>query len=200
MMREAGTLARVSDLYVTRIVDGLLDELLVSFPAISLVGPRAAGKTTTAVRRGDTVLRLDRPEVRQSVAASPDAMLAGLRPPVILDEWQEVPELLGAVKRSVDADPAPGRYILTGPGVWNLDFSAIKNFPIRERQSLQLRIETFNILNHAAWASPNMNWGGNSATPAPSFGQIRDIVTAAGFVRGTAYDMRQLQFALKYIF
>ena len=41
-------------------------------------------------------------------------MLAGLHPPVILDEWQEVPELLGAVKRSVDSDPAPGRYILTG--------------------------------------------------------------------------------------
>src|SRR5438034_6961516 len=85
-VRETGTLERVSDLYVPRIVDGLLDELLLSFPAISLVGPRAAGKTTTAVRRGGTVLRMDRPEVRQSVAASPDAMLAGLRPPVILDE------------------------------------------------------------------------------------------------------------------
>jgi hypothetical protein len=93
-----------------------------------------------------------------------------------------------------------GRYSLTGPGVWNLDFSAIKNFPIKERQSLQLRFETFNILNHPALAGPNMNWGGSSPTPAPSFGQIRDIVTAAGFVRGTAYDMRQLQFALKYIF
>lgn len=113
-MRETGTLGLVSDLYVPRIVDGLLDELLTSFPAISLVGPRAAGKTTTAVRRGGSVLRLDRPEVRQSVAAAPDAMLADLRPPVILDEWQEVPELLGAVKRSVDDDPAPGRYILTG--------------------------------------------------------------------------------------
>jgi uncharacterized protein len=113
-MRETGMLDHVSDLYVPRIVDGLLDELLVSFPAVSLVGPRAAGKTTTAVRRAGTVLRLDRPEVRQSVAASPDVMLAGLRPPVVLDEWQEVPELLGAVKRSVDEDPTPGRYILTG--------------------------------------------------------------------------------------
>src|SRR6202046_3600329 len=46
--------------------------------------------------------------------ASPDVMLEGLRPPVVLDEWQEVPELLGAVKRSVDSDPTPGRYILTG--------------------------------------------------------------------------------------
>jgi predicted AAA+ superfamily ATPase len=104
----------MADLYVPRIVDGLLDDLLVSFPAISLVGPRAAGKTTTAVRRAGTVLRLDRPEVRQSVAASPDAMLAGLRSPVVLDEWQEVPDLLGAVKRTVDEDPTPGRFILTG--------------------------------------------------------------------------------------
>lgn len=104
----------MNDLYVPRIVDGLLDELLVSFPAISLVGPRAAGKTTTAIRRGGTVLRLDRPEIRQSVAASPDAMLTGLIAPAILDEWQEVPELLGAVKRAVDADPTPGRFILTG--------------------------------------------------------------------------------------
>jgi predicted AAA+ superfamily ATPase len=43
-----------------RIVDGLLDKLLCSFPAISLVGPRAAGKTITAVRRGGAVLRLGR--------------------------------------------------------------------------------------------------------------------------------------------
>jgi hypothetical protein len=105
----------MADLYVPRIVDWLLDELLISFPAISLAGPRAPGKTTTAVRRGGTVLRLDRPEVRQSVAASPDAMLTGLHPPVILDEWQEVPELLGAVKRSVDA-VAPRPH---GPGVSN---------------------------------------------------------------------------------
>lgn len=59
-------------------------------------------------------MRLDRPEVRQSVATSPDVMLTGLVAPVILDEWQEVPELLGAVKRSVDEDPSPGRFILTG--------------------------------------------------------------------------------------
>jgi len=104
---------RLTDEYVLRIVNGLLDEMLASFPAVSLVGPRAAGKTTTAVRRAGTVLRLDQPEIRQSVAASPDAILAGMRRPVILDEWQEVPDVLGAVKRAVDDDPAPGRFILT---------------------------------------------------------------------------------------
>jgi predicted AAA+ superfamily ATPase len=33
---------------------------------------------------------------------------------VLLDEWQEVPEVLGAVKRAVDDDPSPGRFLLTG--------------------------------------------------------------------------------------
>jgi uncharacterized protein len=104
----------MADAYVTRIVDGMLDELLTSFPAISLVGPRAAGKTTTAIRRAAAVLRLDRPDVRSAVVTDPDAMLQGLPEPVVLDEWQEAPDVLGAVKRSVDADPSPGRYILTG--------------------------------------------------------------------------------------
>ena len=94
-----------------------------------------------------------------------------------------------------------GRNILSGPGVWTLDFSAIKNFPITERQSLQLRFETFNTLNHPALGSPVTSWGGNNSTPAPNFGQIRDTVTGGTFFTpGTAYQMRQLQFALKYIF
>lgn len=100
--------------YVRRAVDVLLDEMLAAFSAISLVGPRAAGKTTTAVRRGGTVLRLDRPNVRTAIAADPDAMLQGLPEPVVIDEWQEAPDVLGAVKRSVDDDPRPGRFILTG--------------------------------------------------------------------------------------
>ena len=94
-----------------------------------------------------------------------------------------------------------GRNILNGPGVWNLDFSAIKNFPITERQSLQFRFETFNTPNHPALGNPITSWGGNNATPAPNFGQIRDTVTGGTFFTpGTAYQMRQLQFALKYIF
>jgi predicted AAA+ superfamily ATPase len=104
----------VAEPYVTRLVDRLLDQLLASFSAVSLVGPRAAGKTTTAVRRAGTVLRLDRSNVRTAIAADPDAILQGLAEPVVIDEWQEAPDVLGAVKRSVDEDPRPGRFILTG--------------------------------------------------------------------------------------
>lgn len=48
------------------------------------------------------------------VAADPDAALIGLEEPVLIDEWQVVPEVLGAVKRAVDDDPRPGRFVLTG--------------------------------------------------------------------------------------
>jgi uncharacterized protein len=83
-------------------------------PALLLVGPRATGKTTTAIRHAVTVVRLDHPAEATAFRADPDAALRGLPEPVLLDEWQAVPEVLGAVKRAVDADPRPGRYLLTG--------------------------------------------------------------------------------------
>jgi predicted AAA+ superfamily ATPase len=59
-------------------------------------------------------VRLDQPAQAAAFRADPDAALRGLKEPVLLDEWQAVPDVLGAVKRAVDADPRPGRYLLTG--------------------------------------------------------------------------------------
>jgi uncharacterized protein len=78
------------------------------------VGPRATGKTTTAARFASTVIRLDRPLEAAAVAADPDGALVGLNPPVLLDEWQVVPSVMGAVKRSADQGVAPGTFLLTG--------------------------------------------------------------------------------------
>jgi uncharacterized protein len=100
--------------YRPRIVDAVLAELVEDFPAVSVVGPRASGKTTTAARHAHTLLRLDDPGERSVVQANPDAALRGLAEPVLIDEWQEAPAILGAVKRAVDAGPRPGRFILTG--------------------------------------------------------------------------------------
>lgn len=79
-----------------------------------VVGPRACGKTTTASRLAASLVRLDRPATAAVFAADPDAALGDRAEPVVLDEWQDVAEVLGAVKRSVDADPHPGRFVLTG--------------------------------------------------------------------------------------
>lgn len=100
--------------YLERLADPLIAELLEELPAIAVVGPRASGKTTTAARYARSVVRLDRPAEALAVAADPDAALRRLPEPILLDEWQEVPSVLGAVKRACDAEPRPGRFILTG--------------------------------------------------------------------------------------
>jgi hypothetical protein len=79
-----------------------------------LIGPRAVGKTTSAAREAATVVSLDREAEAIAFAGDPDAALRGLPEPVLLDEWQAAPGVLGAVKRAVDADPRPGRFLLTG--------------------------------------------------------------------------------------
>lgn len=100
--------------YRERLADRLIAKFLTELPALAIVGPRASGKTTTALRHARTVIRLDRPAEAAVVAADPDTALDGLPEPVLLDEWQEVPEVLGAVKRACDTQPRPGRFILTG--------------------------------------------------------------------------------------
>jgi uncharacterized protein len=79
-----------------------------------VVGARATGKTTSAGRRAASTVRLDREAEAAAFVADPDAALGGLAEPVLLDEWQAVPGVLGAVKRAVDSDPRPGRFLLTG--------------------------------------------------------------------------------------
>jgi len=100
--------------YRKRLLDPLIGNLLAELPAVMLVGPRATGKTTTAARHASTIVRLDHPAESAAFRADPDSVLRGLAEPVLLDEWQAVPEVLGAVKRAVDADSRPGRYLLTG--------------------------------------------------------------------------------------
>lgn len=100
--------------YLTRLLDPLLDELLRELPAVLVVGPRATGKTTTAARHAATIVQLDRAAQAAPFEADADAALRELDEPVLLDEWQVVPAVLGAVKRAVDANRRPGRFLLTG--------------------------------------------------------------------------------------
>lgn len=100
--------------YVPRYVDRALDLLLAELPAVMLTGPRACGKTTTALRRASSVMRLDRTEQALALQSAPDAVLATYPTPVLIDEWQAEPGSMGAVKRAVDSGSGAGRYLLTG--------------------------------------------------------------------------------------
>src|SRR3954453_8052591 len=90
--------------YVPRLLDLQLDALAAQLPAVMVTGARAAGKTTTLARRAATVVRLDVPAQAAAFEADPDSALRGLAEPVLLDEWQAVPPVLGAVRRAVESD------------------------------------------------------------------------------------------------
>ena len=99
--------------YRPRIVDAELDALLEGLPAVSLEGPKAVGKTETALRRARTVHRLDDPGQLQIVRGEPGRLTTG-DPPILVDEWHRLPASWDLVRRAVDAGPRPARFLLTG--------------------------------------------------------------------------------------
>jgi uncharacterized protein len=100
--------------YIRRIVDDELDALLPSLVAVSIEGPKAVGKTETALQRARTVYRLDDANQRELIEADRRRLLEGERP-VLIDEWQRLPDSWDAVRREVDNPrSAPGSFLLTG--------------------------------------------------------------------------------------
>ena len=99
--------------YDRRTVDDELDELLPDLAALAIEGPKGVGKTATATQRAASIIRLDEAAERALLIADP-ARLTRLTPPVLVDEWQRLPEVWDRVRRSVDDNPTGGRFLLTG--------------------------------------------------------------------------------------
>lgn len=92
---------------------------LERFPVVSLLGARQVGKSTLVrmlVEGGwdAQVLTLDDFDLLSMATRDPQGFVDGLAGPVVIDEVQRAPDLLRAVKRAVDADRRPGRFLLTG--------------------------------------------------------------------------------------
>jgi predicted AAA+ superfamily ATPase len=99
--------------YQRRIVDEELDVLFGQIPAIALDGPKGVGKTSTAEERAVGIVKLDSAAVRTAVDADPSSVLSRPRP-LLLDEWQRVPEVWDVVRRAVDENSSGGQFLLTG--------------------------------------------------------------------------------------
>lgn len=99
-----------------RLVEGALAERLRAMPAVVVAGARQTGKSTLVAELVPGTRRyasLDDLDVLGAARRDPESLVGGTDP-VTLDEVQREPGFLAAVKRSIDRDRTPGRFLLTG--------------------------------------------------------------------------------------
>jgi predicted AAA+ superfamily ATPase len=98
--------------YARRNVEAALADTRV----VLLEGPRQSGKTTLVKSFEDSgrrYLSLDDAATRALAISDPVSFIRNLDR-AIIDEVQRAPDLLLAIKSSVDSDGRPGRFLLTG--------------------------------------------------------------------------------------
>ena len=123
-----------------RFVKRRVQEALADTPVVLIVGPRRAGKTTLVRQMGTTgrtYFTLDDQTVLAAAQSDPAGFIRGVDQ-AIIDEIQRAPDLLLAIKKTVDEDYRPGRFLLTGS-------ANVLTLP-RVADSLAGRVETLQML------------------------------------------------------
>ncbi|RNF33899.1 ATP-binding protein [Paracoccus methylarcula] len=123
-----------------RFIKHRAEEALSDTPVVLIVGPRRAGKTTLVKEMkeaGRDYITLDDQTVLEAARSDPAGFIRGLDR-AIIDEIQRAPELLLAIKKTVDEDYRPGRFLLTGS-------ANVLTLP-RVADSLAGRMETLQML------------------------------------------------------
>jgi len=101
---------------ITRTLAHALQERAALYPVLTLTGPRQSGKTTLCrmLFPGKPYFSLEALDTREFAVTDPRGFLAQVPDGAVLDEVQQAPGLLSYLQESVDQDPRPGRFILTG--------------------------------------------------------------------------------------
>ncbi|MCX7169666.1 MAG: ATP-binding protein [Proteobacteria bacterium] len=101
---------------IVRDLASTLQQRASQYPVVTLTGPRQSGKTTLcrALFPDKLYINLEDPDQRRLALDDPRGLLKMIEHGAILDEIQRAPELPSYVQGMVDADPTPGRFILTG--------------------------------------------------------------------------------------
>lgn len=181
-----------------------IDEALLDTRVVLLTGPRQAGKTTLVrqfAERGLHYLTLDDELTLLSAREDPVGMIRDLDRAVI-DEIQRAPQLLLAIKKTVDEDRRPGRFLLTG----SANLMALPSIA----DSLAGRMETLSLLPLSQSEIENRpaNWVENiflgkilTADPPVLGKELVERVLRGGYPEAVARPTakRRLAWARQYI-
>jgi predicted AAA+ superfamily ATPase len=139
--------------YIPRRLEAPLRRAANDFAALLVTGPRRAGKTELlrhAFPRAAYVL-LEDPEVLLRLRSDPRAFVESLRPPVILDEVQNAPEIFAYVRTRIDLGPRRG-------GQWLLSGSQEAPLMRGVTESMAGRVATFDLLPFSTEESGKVGW------------------------------------------
>ncbi len=157
-------------------------------------GPRQCGKTTLVRQYAHDMayFSLDDPALLEAVRADPVGFING-QERAIIDEVQRAPQLLTALKMSIDRDRRPGRFLLTG----SANLMALP----RVAESLAGRIDIHTLLplsqselarrpNDFFTRALNQDWQQRTGAPqATARAAARDLIE--GVLAGGYPEMRQ---------
>lgn len=115
---------------ITRTLGARLTEIAEKYPIIGILGPRQSGKTTLAraLFPNYGYVSLESLDNRKEAIEDPRNFLSAHKPPVILDELQNTPDIFSYLQESVDLSGKTGEYVITGS----------QNFTLNEKISQTL--------------------------------------------------------------
>jgi hypothetical protein len=126
--------------------------------------------------------------------------IANQRPNKVSDDfYASTPTLTQYFNRAAFGQPAPGtlgnleRNAVVGPNFWSINLAVSRLIALAGTQRLELRLESFNVLNTFNWGNPTTAGGGGGSNANFNAGTFGRITTQAG-------DPRIIQFGIKYDF
>lgn len=173
--------------FLKRHLEGALATALEDTPVVCILGPRQCGKSTLAqhLAPNRAYMSLDDQNLYELASADPQGFIGDLPEFVTIDEVQRVPELFLAIKRSVDANRKPGRFLLTGSAnllqlprladslAGRMEWTGLHTFSEAEKQG-----EPGDFL--AQWLGGRLDTK-LSATPPPQASELPRRIVAGGY-------------------